>query len=63
MDLSSNDDNLTNDVIQWVTAEEIQPDDLLSLHFVCEVQGDDRMNITSRSVRSHLFLIITPMQN
>ena len=45
MDLLSNDDNITNDDIQKVIAEEIQLEGLLSLTFVCQVQGDYRMNI------------------
>jgi len=45
MDFSSNDENLTNDVIQWFIAEIFQPGGSLSLKFICEVQGDDRVNI------------------
>ena len=62
MDLLSNDDKVTNRVIQSVVIENFQLDELLSLYVVCEVQGDSRIN-TLHLVRSRLCLSVAPMQN
>jgi len=62
VDLFSNDENMTNRVIQSVAIENVQIDDLLSLYVMCEVQGDGRMN-TLHLVRSRLCLSVAPMYN